>query len=68
MPACADAACAALPKNDPLPPQHNWASGQDQARSIKAQLTSLCPGLKVWLDVDNMRTKAGTSATDKESF
>ena len=68
MPACADAACAALPKNAPLPPQHNWASGQDQARSIKAQLTSLCPGLKVWLDVDNMRTKAGTSATDKESF
>ena len=47
---------------------HNWASGQDQARSIKAQLTSLCPGLSVWLDVDNMRTKAGTSATDKASF
>ena len=25
-------------------------------------------GIKCWLDVDNMRTKAGTSATDKESF
>ena len=47
---------------------HNWASGQDQSRAIKTQLTALCPGIKVWLDVDNMRTKAGTSATDKESF
>ena len=41
---------------------------QDQARTIKAQLTALCPGLKCWLDVDNMRTKAGTSSTDKASF
>jgi len=47
---------------------HNWASGQDQARTIKSQLSSLCPGINVWLDVDNMRSKAGTSATDKESF
>ena len=28
---------------------HNWATGQDQARSIKGQLSSLVPGLKVWL-------------------
>ena len=47
---------------------HNWASGQDQARTIKAQLTLTVPGLNVWLDVDNMRSKAGTKATDKDSF
>ena len=47
---------------------HNWATGQDQARTIKILLVSLCPGLLVWLDVDDMRSKAGTSATDKASF
>ena len=74
----------------------DWATGQDQARTIKAQFASLCPGLRVWLgehsldtqycrvckqspcpldnalalaiDVDNMRSKAGTSSTDKASF
>jgi hypothetical protein len=47
---------------------HNWASGQDQARAIKAQLTHVLPRLRVWLDVDDMRTKAGTQATDKKHF
>ena len=47
---------------------HNWGTGQDQARTIKAQLSALVPDLKIWLDVDNMRSKAGTSATDKEHF
>ena len=35
---------------------------------MKELLQELVPGIKVWLDVDNMRSKAGTSATDKESF
>lgn len=39
-----------------------------QARSVKSLLQEAVPGIKCWLDVDNMRTKAGTSATDKESF
>ena len=47
---------------------HKWSSGQDQARSVKALLQDLVPGIKCWLDVDNMRSKAGTSGTDKESF
>ena len=35
---------------------------------MKAQLTHIAHGMRVWLDVDNMRSKAGTSATDKKSF
>ena len=35
---------------------------------MKSLLQELVPGIKCWLDVDNMRSKAGTSATDKESF
>ena len=31
----------------------NWASGQDQARSLKQLMQALVPGLKVWLDVDD---------------
>ena len=31
-----------------------WSSGQDQARSIKAQLGALIPGLRVFLDVDDL--------------
>ena len=33
---------------------HQWATGQDQARAIKAQLTAMLPGLRVFLDVDNL--------------
>ena len=47
---------------------HNWKSAQDQARSIKQLLSALTPGLRVWLDVDDMRGKAGTSATNTANF
>ena len=47
---------------------HNWRTGQDQARTIKSQLTSLVDGLTVWLDVDDMRSKAGTGATNTANF
>lgn len=43
---------------------HNWRTGQDQARTIKSGLVSLVDDLSVWLDVDDMRTKAGTGATN----
>jgi hypothetical protein len=33
---------------------HQWGSGQDQARGIKAGLTQLVPGLRVFLDVDDL--------------
>ena len=33
---------------------HQWSSGQDQARTIKAQLIALVPGLRVFLDVDDL--------------
>ena len=33
---------------------HQWGSGQDKARAIKAQLTMLIPGLRVFLDVDDL--------------
>ena len=47
---------------------HNWRSAQDQARAMKQLLVALAPGLKVWLDVDDMRSKAGTSATNTANF
>ena len=47
---------------------HKWTTGQDQARAVKELLQELVPGLKSWLDVDDMRSKSGTSATDKDSF
>ena len=47
---------------------HNWKTGQDQSRSIKSALTSLVPSLRVWLDVDDMRSKAGTKATNTANF
>ena len=43
---------------------HNWRTGQDQSRTIKGALCGLVPSLKVWLDVDDMRSKAGTKATN----
>ena len=33
---------------------HQWGGGQDQARAIKAQLAALIPGLRVFLDVDDL--------------
>ena len=51
----------------PSAPAFNSACGS-QARSVKSLLQEAVPGIKCWLDVDNMRSKAGTSATDKESF
>jgi hypothetical protein len=33
---------------------NQWSSGQDQARAIKAQLTALIPGLRVFLDIDDL--------------
>ena len=39
---------------------HVWSSSQDQAQTVKGQLRNLVPGIKIWLDVDNMRSKAGT--------
>jgi hypothetical protein len=33
---------------------HQWAHGQDQARSIKELLRGVVPGLRVWLDVDDL--------------
>ena len=47
---------------------HKWSSGQDKARSVKALLQHLVPGLKVWLDVDNLRSEAGATSLDSESF
>jgi hypothetical protein len=32
---------------------HNWATGQDQARSLKELLKGLAPGLQIFLDVDD---------------
>ena len=37
-------------------------TGQDQSRTIKGALCGLVPSLRVWLDVDDMRSKAGTVA------
>ena len=31
-----------------------WGHGQDQARTIKAQLLALVPGLRIFLDVDDL--------------
>ena len=47
---------------------HQWSSGQDQARSVKSAMQLLVPHLRVWLDVDDMRSKAGTTATSAASF
>ena len=47
---------------------HNWKSGQDQSRSIKSALTGLVASMRVWLDVDDMRSKAGTKATNTSNF
>ena len=47
---------------------HNWKSGQDQSRSIKSALTGLVASMRVWLDVDDMRSKAGTKATNTANF
>ena len=42
---------------------HEWSGGQDQAKTIKSSLISLVPGLRVFLDVDDL-----TSTTELESF
>ena len=47
---------------------HNWLTGQDQSRTIKSALCGLVPSLRVWLDVDDMRSKAGTKATNTSNF
>ena len=47
---------------------HNWGTGQDQSRTIKGALCGLVPSLRVWLDVDDMRSKAGTKATNTSNF
>ena len=33
---------------------HHWDAGQDQASAIKARLLYLAPGLRVFLDVDDL--------------
>ena len=47
---------------------HNWKTGQDQSRSIKSALTGLVASMSVWLDVDDIRSKAGTKATTTSNF
>lgn len=34
---------------------HIWSTGQDQVRGIKSQLLLLMPGIKVFLDVDDLK-------------
>ena len=42
---------------------HQWGSGQDQARTIKAQLQLLVPGFSAFLDVDDLEELKGYKET-----
>ena len=33
---------------------HAWSTGQDQMRIVKARLREMIPGIRVWLDVDDL--------------
>ena len=33
---------------------HVWGSAQDQARVLRSQLQTMVPGLRVWLDVEDL--------------
>ena len=43
---------------------HTWAQGQDEMRIAKSGLMDLCPALRVFLDVDNLKEGAGGSYVD----
>lgn len=47
---------------------HQWGRGQDQARAIKSQLSMLVPGLRIFLDIDDLtsigKLEAFIDATD----
>ena len=55
-------ASTGLPPNLELPSEvhfhgfisHAWATGQDQTHTIVRQLQRLLPGVRIWLDVDNL--------------
>ena len=42
---------------------HAWISGQDQMRVVKQRLLEMLPGVRVFLDVDDLQGKQGTGAT-----
>ena len=46
---------------------HTWSTGQDQARSIKHLLKEVLPGIRVFLDVDELRDLSHLEAHVKAS-
>merc|ERR1719446_1550131 len=38
---------------------HVWSTGQDTAHNIVRQLHLLCPGIRIWLDVDHLKDVGG---------
>ena len=44
---------------------HAWRNGQDQCRHIKAEFAVSLPGLKCFLDVDDLQAGRGAEDVDK---
>ena len=63
------------PPNLELPPEcnfhvfmsHIWSTGQSRTHAIARKLQLLLPGLKVWLDVDELRDLADLETSVEES-
>ena len=44
---------------------HSWRNGQDQMRNVKTQLPAMVPGLRPFLDMDDLQVGLGAEDVDK---